>query len=352
MANPVSVTWGYMATAEPMGQQRYENELHAALHQLADPDQFVFRSVPVRSLRGSIAGARRTPAGLLHELPYRSAAAIGRWTWRTRGLVHRFDTRLPPFPGREVLTVHDMAPFRFSDEGSPSRSWREGILRASSVITPSHFSAAEIAEHTGRGDITVAHNGISRGFLAHPAKLETDALQRLGLRAPFVLSAGGMTARKNMTSLAAAWSAVGPTLGMTLALAGPVDPRRDAMFAGMPGVVLLGKVPDSLLPSLFASASLYVSASTYEGFGLPCLEAMAVGTPVLAVRSGVAEEICGDGALLVGSSAEDLAEGLHTLVVADGQRQRLTMAGIERASRFTWEKSARIHLAAYQETVS
>jgi glycosyltransferase involved in cell wall biosynthesis len=97
----------------------------------------------------------------------------------------------------------------------------------------------------------------------------------------------------------------------------------------------LGYVPDDELPALYAGARVLLMPSLYEGFGLPCLEAMASGTPVVAANRGALPEICGDAALVV--EPEEFADAA---VEAVGN-ERLTQAGLARAARFTWERTAR-----------
>ena len=107
-------------------------------------------------------------------------------------------------------------------------------------------------------------------------------------------------------------------------------------------VVLTGYVPDEDVPALVAGAVALAYPSRYEGFGLPVLEAMACGTPVLSSNVSAIPEVTGDAALLVDPTSEDaIADGLRRIVEDDGLRARLSAAGIERAAGFTWERTAR-----------
>lgn len=348
MTRPRLVVWGTGASTNPMGQQRYERELQAQLVSEADPELWKFRHVPVQGLRGQLPGARRVPARLVARAPYRLAAAIGAMTWRTRGLVHRFDTRLPPHPGREILTVHDMAALRFPDEGAHTRSFLRGVEQAATVIVPSRFAAEEVATFTGRQDAVVIHNGVGHEFLEGPAALSVSARRSLGLPATFVLSIGGATERKNLRLLADTWRGAHDRLpDHGLVVAGPHDDTRRALFADLPRVVLPGRLDEAVLPAVVASADAYVSTSTYEGFGLPLLEAMACRVPVVAVDRSATAEITGGTCLLAEPTAEAVARELEELLTRPTLRAELAHAGQQHARTFTWARSAASHLDCY-----
>jgi alpha-1,3-rhamnosyl/mannosyltransferase len=245
--------------------------------------------------------------------------------------------------------VHDLPPLRFHDEGTLPR-WSVTTARdARLIICPSAFAADEAATLLGAERIRIVPNGVARHFF-DAAPFSVTELAALGIEGPFVLHAGGATRRKNLEGLAAAWREVAKQIpGIRLALVGPPDSRRDQAFSGSPRTVRLGHRHAGDVARLMTSAALVVVPSTYEGFGLPALEAMAAGVPVLAARAGALPEVCGDAALLAGPDPGGLAAGIQELVEDADLRGELVKRGRERARDFTWERSARGHLEAYGE---
>ncbi len=331
-----------LSVAQPMGQQRYEHELTRRAPAELGSDWEV-RPVVLRTLRSPLPGTARVPSRLLSGAAAPLRRAAGRILYRSCDVVHRMDLRLPPAPSPEVLTIHDLVPWRFSDEGEPPADAAATARRAEVVICPSQFSADEVASEFGVAHPVAIHNGVDRAFFDAVPMTEAE-LAAFGIRLPFVLHAGGCTDRKNLSGLADAWARVrGGRSDLTLVLLGPPDPRRDRFFGPLPGTVLPGRVPDEALRGIMAAASAVVVPSLYEGFGLPALEGMAAGVPVVAARRSSLPEVCGDAARLVEPDGSSLAEGILA-ALEDGPATRdLVERGRLRAGRFTWEASAAAH---------
>lgn len=341
------VTWASIATATPMGQQHYESEIQRALLELAAPG-WSFEPVRVTSLRSALPGARRTITRLSETLPLPGVLALGAALYRTRGLVHRFDLRLPPHLGPEVVTAHDLPPARFPDEGGLPRAIAEGARRARAVIAPTHFAARELEELLGVKRVEVIPYGLSAPYTS-PVAADDSTLAALGIHGTFVMHAAGASQRKNLAGLAAAWRTLAADEpDVQLLLCGPPDPRRDEAFAGLPRVVKPGRIPAPDVAALMCRAAVVVVPSVYEGFGLPALEGMACGRPVVAARAGALPEVCGDAALLVEPDGDGLAEGMSRALHDQDLVGRLRQAGLERASAFSWEVAARRHLEVYE----
>jgi glycosyltransferase involved in cell wall biosynthesis len=217
------------------------------------------------------------------------------------------------------------------------------------VICPSAFAADEVRTLLGVERTRVVPNGVDQR-IADAERLSDAELAALGIDAPFVLHAGGATKRKNLAALADAWPAVrAEHPDAFLALCGPPHPRRDELFGGVEGVRYLGHREPSFVARLMRTASVVVVPSTYEGFGLPALEGMAAGTPVVAAARGALPEVCGDAALLVEPTAEALAGGIGEVLGGDPAAAQRVEAGLRRARELTWERAARATAAVYDE---
>ncbi|WP_243062383.1 glycosyltransferase family 1 protein [Humibacter sp. RRB41] len=250
--------------------------------------------------------------------------------------------RLPPSPYGDILTLHDITPWTHPDETAAPRAAAEEVRRADAVVTVSEFSASEIEQRFG---ITahVIPNGIDeRMFGASP--LPQGLRTTLGLASPYVLTAGGASARKNLEGLAAAWCRIESQYPDTfLALAGPEHPRRTELFADLPRVVFLGRVADDVLPGVFASASAVVVPSLYEGFGIPALEGMAAGIPVVASNTTSLPEVVGDCGILVDPSPSGLSEGIEFALSGNPDVVAMARRGRERAAEYSWDRAALSH---------
>lgn len=339
------------ASDAPMGQQHHESAMEEALRRLAGPDEWDLAALRVSPVRSG-AGGVRLPLGPLAKGPGIIAALAGGVAYRRADLVHRFDLRLPPYPGAEVVTVHDLPPLRFDDEGTLPRWAASSARRARLAICPSAFAAGEVATLLGQPRARVVPNGVSDAF-RRGAAAAPDVLARHGLDGRFVLHAGGATKRKNLESLAGAWRRVSTALpGVTLALCGPADPRRARLFARLPATHWIGHRHPAEVAALMRAASAVVVPSLYEGFGLPALEGMACGTPVVAADRGALPEVCGDAALLVEPTAAAVAEGIEAVLTDESLARRLGAAGPPRAEPYTWEAAAAATLAVYEEALA
>ncbi|MCU1538552.1 MAG: group 1 glycosyl transferase, partial [Humibacillus sp.] len=174
--------------------------------------------------------------------------------------------------------------------------------------------------------------------------LAPTQLAALGVTGRYVLTAGGASERKNLAALADAWPRIHTAHpDVTLVLAGPEHPRRTALFAALDGVRLVGRLPDAVLPGLYAAAAVVVVPSLVEGFGLPALEGMAVGTPVVAADRSSLPEVVGDGGLLVEPDGPSLARGVLDVLDGGADVEAMVERARVRAQRFTWQASAEGH---------
>jgi glycosyltransferase involved in cell wall biosynthesis len=248
------------------------------------------------------------------------------------------------WPGN-VVVIHDAVALTHPEWfAAPYVAWHQRALpavarRARRVVTVSRFSRAEIAEATGipEAAIEVVPGGVDERF--SPEVDPVPARDALGLDRPYVLTVAGEGARKNLVALGATARVLGER-GIDLVAAGSRRAHHGA-GADVPGVRHLGYVDDALLPALYAGARAFVLPSLHEGFGLPCLEAMAAGVPVVASDRGALPETCGDAALLVEPRRPDLiAEAVVAAATDDATAARLRAAGLSRAAGFSWAHTA------------
>jgi glycosyltransferase involved in cell wall biosynthesis len=248
----------------------------------------------------------------------------------------------PPCPC--VVTVHDVSFAR--DPALMSRKDRtifrlvvpRAVRDAARVLTVSERTKRDLVElyAVPPERVVVTPNGVDPVF--RPATDAGDAGEEPG----YVLSVGAIQARKNQLAGLEAAKAV----GLPLVVVGPEKDARLAAELRHRGARLEGYVETAQLVELYRGAACLVQSSRYEGFGLPVLEAMASGTPVVAVPDAALEEVAGDAAVFVEES--ELADGIRRAL---DERERLVAAGLERARAFSWRTAAERTLAVYREVL-
>ncbi len=278
----------------------------------------------------------------------------------------------PPTRKPVVVTVHDLAFKRYPDTAPHgTRRWlrqlEAALRRATCVIAVSQSTKRDLIELLAVPEqrVTVIPHGVDMDvFRPAPAQVIGEARARLGIDGPYLLALGGIEPRKNLSGLLSAYARLAADIRPALVIAGggvEWNPEgrvllREALEALEPSVrrhvVTTGYVTEGDKVALLTGAEALVYPSLYEGFGLPVLEAMACGTPVVTSNVSALPEVAGGAAVLVDpSDPESIAEGISRVLTDGSVRDRLQKVGPARAARFTWSETARrtaevLHAAA------
>ncbi|MFN8621975.1 MAG: glycosyltransferase family 1 protein [Chloroflexota bacterium] len=334
------------------GLARYADELLAALRDVA-PAPRIDALTARRSGLARIAWAQtEVPARLARLRPdvCHVTASPAPLAWR----------------GPVVLTVHDLSLLREPASHPRGRArlgaplLRRSVARAHAVIVPSQATAADARRLLGVPDdrLHVIPEAAATCFrrIEDPEVLARVAA-RHGVRPGSVLAVGTLEPRKNLERLVEAWVRL-RTAGYDgqLVLAGTVGWGAERLLARLadpaiaPDVRRLGRVADADLPALLSMAGAVAYPSRLEGFGLPVVEAIACGAPVVVARGGAPEEVAGDVAIAVDASdVVALAEGLARALEPGPERDRLRSAGPVRAAAFSWDAAARATWRVYEQ---
>ena len=262
----------------------------------------------------------------------------------------------------QVVTIHDVVPLDHPEWlNRRFAAWYRFVIprlarRVRHVIVDSDFTRQRLIAHSGisADRISVIHCGVDARF--SPQTPVAIAAARAALQLPagrYVLSVGSLEPRKNLGRLLSAWQRLLPELppDIWLVLAGAKG--KSLVFANVPELTCLparvhltGHVPDDRLPALYAGAEAFVYPSVYEGFGLPPIEAMACGTPVIVGNHASLPEVVGDAGMMVDPyDVEAIAAALMRLLTHADARNVLGARGRERAARFSWQATAEQTLA-------
>ena len=267
--------------------------------------------------------------------------------------------------GARVATIHDLMPLDYPDQylAAYVALFRRTVSRiardADALIAVSQYTKDSIVERLGVAPdrIVVVHHGVDDRFRPAPAAQVSAIRRKLGLRGPYILFVGTAEPRKNLLHLVDAFALLCRRRpgDLELVLAGKaawgsasLQARITALGLGA-RIHLPGHIAGSDLPALYSGAAVFVLPSLAEGFGMPILEAMACGVPVVASNTTALPEVYGDAALgFDPTSSEAIALALERVLDDPTLRAGLVMRGLKRAACFTWEKAARKTLGALE----
>jgi glycosyltransferase involved in cell wall biosynthesis len=264
---------------------------------------------------------------------------------------------------RAVVTVHDLGAL-YCPEDQPLNDWLSrrvlrislrAMRRAHHVLAVSEFTRGHLVRAGFAPErVTTVHLGVDSAAFTRKTDAASELARRYGLDSamtfPIVLYVGNEQPRKNLGVLVEALARLRRDgvafhwikIGSPVYAPGRDDLLRRIDREGLSGsVTLIDHVPDGDLPFFYSAASVYVQPSLWEGFGLPVLEAMACGTPVVAARAGALPEVCGDAAMFFDPrNSADLAAEIATALTDARRGDDLRRKGVARASSFTWEATA------------
>lgn len=342
--------------------------LYAAAIPLAPDMDFVFFLQDTPGLRAAHP-AFASPNVTLVSCPHRPAAwrllAQLPWlAWRHGIDLLHMQYRIPPWtPARTACTIHDLLTeshpqfFGKAFVWQSNLSFRWSAKHCDVLFTVSQFSRRELISRYDMpaAKVAVTHNGVdrSRFYPASPAAhINHDdgrqAVAQLGLQpGQYILTVGRLEPRKNQASLIRAWGQLGPD-APPLVVVGQPDFSFDEVYRAQAEtgrqVVFLDRVQDSELPALMRHARLFAYPAHAEGFGMPVIEALASGVPVVTSHTTALPEVAGPRALLVDpGDVAAIREGLRAgLAWGGAEREAVIAAGLAQAATFSWDDSARV----------
>jgi glycosyltransferase involved in cell wall biosynthesis len=356
--------------ARPVGAGVYIVALSRGLNRAAEIDLHLLSRADDANRWTTIA-----PGAVVHAVaPTRRPVRLAWEQLRAPALASEVDTDVWHGPhytlplrleSPSVVTVHDLTFFEHPEWHERSkvayfrRMIRAAVARADVVVCVSAYTEARLRAHCSpRGDVVVVPHGVDHDRF-HPvddAAADLTLLRRHGIAPPFVAFSGTIEPRKNLPSLIHAFARIAraePDLRLVLAGGDGwgAEAVRDAIATSgiATRVQRPGYLDDDALTALFRRAVAVVYPSLEEGFGLPALEALACGTPLVSTRGSAIEEIVGEAAMLVTPGDVDaLADAIARVVSDEALRARLRADGLARAATFTWERSVAGHLDAYR----
>jgi glycosyltransferase involved in cell wall biosynthesis len=339
--------------AEPVGGiARYTSELSRALACcFTDDAWWLISDQPV----GSLAG---TPPNLHISAAPRRQLTRRWWLFGARAEIQRIGANvfhgtdfavpyLPVCPA--VMTMHDLSPWLPAPvraSGARVRRRTPVLLRfglATLIVTPSEVVRRGAMERFHLAPDRVVATPLAAAACFQPMPGEPPPR-------PYFLFAGMLDARKNVETIVAAWREVKKSRDVDLILAGR---RRTAAVADEPGLAVLENVSDAELARLYSHATAFLFPSHYEGFGLPVLEAMQCGAPVIASLDPAVTEVAGDAAVLIDATdVRAWSETMKTALSNEPWRAAMRERGLTRARSFSWERTARLTREVYAEAIA
>lgn len=337
------------------------------------------RELPGLDLSVMWPQALGTPDYNAGRLIIRSGEAVSRLIddqWRIDGFARLAGASLAHYPANVgllrgnlpfVLTLHDLSFLRHPEWYTRSRALYYRLAasrsahRARRIITGSAYTKADIIQRLGIPEdlIDVTPYGVRPVFRPVDYAAQGEAIEALEIPDQYFVYAGTLEPRKNLPRLIRAWDQTASEHPFDLVIVGREGWKLDAFQSALLGarhrdrIHCVGHLPEAQLIAVISAARAFLWPSLFEGFGLPPLEAMACGTPVLSSNTSSLPEVCGDAAILVDPlNVEAIADGIRRLATDNRLREDYRLRGRARAKQFTWDRTAQLTLDAYRRALA
>lgn len=274
----------------------------------------------------------------------------------------------PPFhSGKLLITIHDLAHFRYPECFGKFERIRSKILiplnakKADGIVTVSNYSKQDIirALHIPSKKIEITHDGANENFKPiEDNEAIVNTLRSYGIKGNYILSVGRLDPRKNLIRLIKAFSKLKKEMKISHKLI--IVGSKEYLFSDSEiervsskfkrDIIMTGYVPTALLPVFYSSADVLVYPTLFEGFGLPCLEAMKCGCPVVSSNTSSIPEVVGDAGILINpTDIFDISAAIYKVINDPKLRSEMRRKGLQRAKSFSWDETARRTLEIYNK---
>jgi hypothetical protein len=355
------------ASAGGRGIDRYAVNILRAIDRLDDGNRYtLFTQDSLINYNLSLSNRMKIehPSRRLRMIHRKRVGFIGRLLFRDIDVFH--------FPNSEVwyskyaktvVTLHDIAPLHFPEHFFRNNRefsvYKESLYfiaqNADAIITVSNFSKNDIVNHlhVNYKKVKVIYNGVDNRFkvMEMPDVNQSQLNERFGIKGKFILFIGGDDFRKNLKILLSAYSKVVERIGPSwkLVIAGKISNSITLNQELSNNVLFLGRVSDEDLLLLYNTADLFVFPSIFEGFGLPVLEAMTCGCPVITSNIASLPEVAGNACVLVNPDDVDNLKDEIIKVLESGElKDKMRNNGLRQASNFSWDNSAAQTISVYR----
>ena len=368
---------GYPLAEPRTGVGHYTLELARALALIAPSDQFELVS-PAPLGSSALEEINHADLSNLRAVHLKTSRIRGHWwavglplyvTKARFDLFHGTNFEVPFWNRHSVVTIHDLSALLHREKHRDSLA-RRARLRlpivaklARKIITPTESVKREVCEHlrVKANKVIAIPSAARQSFRPVPSEQTVETRKRLAIEDDFLLFVGTLEPRKNLLTLLKAFDQIvrQTSLRPQLVITGGEGWLMDETFSFIKHsgigdrLRLTGYLGDDELRALYSSCRIFVYPSLYEGFGLPPLEAMACGAPVIAGRVAALQEVLGSAARLFDPlNVEALAGSIVELMENDEERRRMASNGLKHAAKFSWAETARRTLNVYRDAVS